>query len=547
MTATVASLKNIDYYDNQELKQETTKKGKKDIENYYLEGGKSLGFFCASGSKRLNLFMCPVEVGDVRKYVSGFHPRTDKKLFTPRKPTEKQIENRKKKGPPQEGFDICFSAPKDFTLLKEFDEGNEQTYLDIHNRACQRALDKMVSMMYRRVYKDGKSHHAYDVEPVIMSFDHETARPLEDRRPDPQIHRHNVCPKKGFTPDGKICTVENFQVFFNQKLLGATYRAELANGLREIGFEIVPAKEDMEIEDDEGLKFIKVNSFKVIGITNSQREMFSGRNLEINQHAKPGATGLDKYNLAQNIKRVKVQWDGKDLRQIWRDDAKSVCLTKEHIRRMKTFRTDKIFETSKIEEEIIRTSLAKGKKLYKGKLMLRLAEYEQFTGLDADKYFNYLKDSGIIFEKEGFELGYTIDLNLANAKQKGWQAKIKRNNGLQKIKFNNFIKGFNSSKFKPLSDTCEPISKNGVTTLKKISEKLSNKNELLNYISNISLGLNFGTIESLGISIANLQAKLFDFTLPEEELIKIRLEIERLQAEVQELKLQELNRKKPLI
>jgi conjugative relaxase-like TrwC/TraI family protein len=546
MTATVASLKNIDYYDNQELKQEATKKGRKDIENYYLESGKSLGFFYGAGSKRLNLFMAPVEVGDVRKYVSGFHPRTEKKLFTPRKPTEKQLENRKKKGPSQEGFDICFSAPKDFTLLKEFDEGNERAYLDIHNKACMRALDKMVSMMYRRVYKDGKSSHAHDVEPVIMYFDHETARPLENRRPDPQIHRHCVVPKKGFTPDGKICTVENFQVFFNQKMLGAIYRAELANGLRELGYEIVPTKEDMEIEDDEGLKFVKVNSFKVLGITNSQREFFSGRNLEINQHAKPGATGLDKYNIAQDIKRVKVDWNERELRSIWKKDAESLALTPQNIRRMKTFRTDKLFETSKVEEEIIRTSLAKGSKLYKGKLMLRLAEYEQYTGIDADTYYQHLKKSGIIIEKSEFELEYTIDIKNAYAKQKGWQSQIKRDYNKCKNEFNEFKKTIHSGIFKPLSPSVKPITQKDLEAQKTVLEKLSNKSQLATNISNILLKLSYtSTLEGIGLQISNLEAKLFDITLSSEELGKIRAEIEKLYQELAEVKKRELNQDIP--
>ena len=340
MVATVSPIRDVDYYDKEEVKQEKTKMGRIDKENYYSENGDSLGFYYGDGTKILNCHLETILVGDLRKLTNGIEPKTNKILFKKRKVTEFKDESKNKKEPPKEGWDICFSAPKDFTILAEFDQGNRGIYEEIFNQAHIRALDIMNKKLYRRI--NSKNDKAFDIKTIQLCYDHKTARPLKDCRPDPQWHRHTITLKKCFDTEGKIRSIESFPIFQNQKLYGALFRAELANGLRnKFNYQIIPAKED-EISE-EGLKGVKVNSFKVVGITDEMRDKFSGRSTEICEVAEKLAeskgtiaSSVMKQFISSNIKRSKEVWNKEDLYNVWLSDANKVGLTKDYLDSLKS-------------------------------------------------------------------------------------------------------------------------------------------------------------------------------------------------------------------
>ena len=274
MVATVSTVKDIEYYDKEEVKQSTTKKGRRDKENYYSESGTSQSVYLGSGSKILNLFNLSVGHGDLRKLISGINPLTDTEFFT-------------KKNAKFHATDMCLSAPKDFTLLAEFDSENKDKYVEIFNRAVERTINKVEEKVYRRITKKGI--HSFDCKLIVLSFSHKTARQVGENRPDPQWHRHNVILRRSFDSEGNVRTIDNFGIFNNQKLMGAIFRSELANGLRELGYVIEQNRENFI---DDNFKRVQVNSFNVRGITQEQRDRFSNRNNQIKEVAGNGAGSL---------------------------------------------------------------------------------------------------------------------------------------------------------------------------------------------------------------------------------------------------------------
>lgn len=524
MTATVAQGKDEDYYDQEEVKQDKTKKGRKDIENYLSEEGHSLGLFYGLGVNEIGLLNGVTEKGDLRTMLRGVHPRTGEQMFKQRK-SKSQF------------TDICFSAPKDFSLVAELDEENMEVYEAIQIRSVKRALDKLQPKLYRR--KNSKNEKEFKMKPIHLLYNHKTARPLADRRPDMQWHTHCPTLRMGLNQNNEWRVIDNFPMFNNQKLLGAEYRVELANGLREMGFEVIPTIEEVEEDNGRGgFKRVKVSSFKIKGITKSQRDMFSARSLEINQKSKPGATALDKYNTAQNIKRTKVQWDEKELKAIWKKDAESVGLTKDFIRRMKTH-NDNSFEFSKPEEVLIASAMRKGK-LFEIVLDLKLVENEQNTGIPAEALKKHLIDNKFIEPINGFEFKVNVDVSNYLAKNKAFKHKIKIDSKVYEKKFKEHKESLKSNEFKPLSDKVKQQVKEALNSSNLV--KFKDKKEAINNIVN-----NFGlanTIQALGIKLGLLKAQLFNLSISDEDKAKIQKQIIRIQQEIEELKIKELNKPK---
>jgi len=527
MTATVSPLRDLDYYDKEELAQSKTKKGRKDKENYYSESGNSTGFFYGAGSARLNLLNQSVTTGDLRKLVNGINPLTDKEFFH-------------KRAAKHHGTDICLSAPKDFSILAQFDIENRDKFFEIFDNACKKAMDLMQEKTYRRIgLNKGK---VFDVELIQLFFDHKTARPLDGLRPDPQWHRHCLTLRRCFDSNGSVKTIDNYALFNNQKLFGAVFRAELCNGLRELGYQVAPNKE--EIIDD-NFKRVKVSSFKVVGITDSMRAKFSNRSIEINKKAGDGASYLKKYSVAQSIKRNKVQYEEEVLFNIWNKDAESVGINKQFLNSIKTNSNKTILDNVKLEQMIILQSLSKGK-LYESKLMLRLTEYEQFTGIKAKDYFKLLQDKEVIKRIKGFEFSYHLPVKNAEIHQKQWKRKVKHD-------FKNAEDRFTAFKLKPNMLMCEAawletmaiisiLSKDKPLKAKSIKNTKSKEVSFVKNDKVIKAKANLNnSMKDTVLSIAQLELRLSTEVLSVTELYQIRAQLNELYARLEEEKKQLLN------
>ena len=137
-------------------------------------------------------------------------------------------------------LDATFSAPKSVSaawavagpVLRERIEQAHEVAID---RALRYA-GQQVAMVRERLDRQTVVHtRAGDI--VATSWRHTTARAVEGRPPDPQLHSH-VLLHAAVRQDGKVVAIDSRAWLLHRREIGAAYRTELAGGLERLGFEI---------------------------------------------------------------------------------------------------------------------------------------------------------------------------------------------------------------------------------------------------------------------------------------------------------------------
>jgi conjugative relaxase-like TrwC/TraI family protein len=168
-------------------------------------------------------------------------------------------------------IDCTFSAPKSVSAVwalasPELRSGMEAAHERAVDAALQYALE-VVPMVRRRV-NPGTVVRELASEVVATSWRHTTARAVEGRPPDPQLHSH-VLVHAAVRGDGEVVAVESRALFVHQRELGAAYRNVLAAELDRLGFAI-------ERGTGRGGRF-----FELAGVPASLREAWSSRHRQV--------------------------------------------------------------------------------------------------------------------------------------------------------------------------------------------------------------------------------------------------------------------------
>jgi conjugative relaxase-like TrwC/TraI family protein len=135
-------------------------------------------------------------------------------------------------------IDATFSAPKSVSAAWALaDHGLRERTERAHETAIDRALSYSVAqvpMLRRRVSQD-RVVHERAVGLVATSWRHTTARAVDARAPDPQLHSH-VLLHGAVRRDGRIVAIDSRSWLVHQREVGAAYRSELARELCALGF-----------------------------------------------------------------------------------------------------------------------------------------------------------------------------------------------------------------------------------------------------------------------------------------------------------------------
>ncbi len=366
------------------------------------------------------------------------------------------------------GHDACLSAPKDFTLLYFLDSANKDIYEKIYYESIQKTLNHMEEKyLGQRVrydkeefgimldhfvrewdgdmksFRQAKNKAVYNFKnniPVDKSkpareissklktklrdnvgrkyikigclfavYNHKTARPVDGQRPDPQLHSHVIISKRGLKGKDWVA-VETDQLFDYQKEVGAYFRTQLADGLRnELGFETTGAEE--EFENEETNKIEKTTSWKIKGISDKQRLAFSSRSKKILATAGKDASSLQKKLAGLNSREKKQDWALHDLIKVWEKDAQKVNLTQKTINELKTFNNNRK-DFVQTEKYLTYVSSKRGI-IDEVKLKTKLREHEQYTGIKAEKVFSRIVNNNLITKKT--ERTYSCNVSVVDA------------------------------------------------------------------------------------------------------------------------------------
>lgn len=204
------------------------------------------------------------------------------------------------------GTDLTFSAPKSLSLQALI--GGDDRLIEAHDNAVKRALNYAEGLIAYRHTRDGNTTRIKSGNMAAATFRHELSRAC-----DPQVHTHSVILNCTRRPDGKWRAVDNEELYRQQMLMGALYRAELAREVQKIGYRIRRTRDD-------GL-------FELAHFTQEQLENFSSRSRLIEEHlaakgkSRLEASATEKEIITLATRPRKTDVDRRILQEYWREKA----------------------------------------------------------------------------------------------------------------------------------------------------------------------------------------------------------------------------------
>jgi conjugative relaxase-like TrwC/TraI family protein len=178
------------------------------------------------------------------------------------------------------GHDLTFSADKSISILFAAASGEErERLLELHHRAGQAGLDFLQGEIKARRGHAGERSVAV-AGLVVARVDHFSSRELQA-----QLHSHYCVANVALGADGKFSTFDAEAFESHKHAAGALYRAEMARGLQELGYNVASRRE----LDRDGRETGQI-WHQVAGIEAPALEHFSKRSRQIKDwmEAHPG-------------------------------------------------------------------------------------------------------------------------------------------------------------------------------------------------------------------------------------------------------------------
>jgi conjugative relaxase-like TrwC/TraI family protein len=133
------------------------------------------------------------------------------------------------------GTDFEFSAPKSFSIQALVN--GDRRLIDAHASAVAVARQRIGATIATRVTERGATRLEFTGSAVIAQFEHATSR-----AGDPDLHSHVVVLNLTRRADGEWRSIENAEMFKEQRLMYEMYLSELAKGARDLGYDIAIGK-----------------------------------------------------------------------------------------------------------------------------------------------------------------------------------------------------------------------------------------------------------------------------------------------------------------
>ena len=218
------------------------------------------------------------------------------------------------------GRDVTLSAPKSVSLMALV--GGDERIVAAHDRAVTRTLAWVERNAVETRVQDKASGAMVRVggqQMVAATFRHDTSRNL-----DPQLHTHAVIANMVQGEDGKWRTMVNDGLYRNKMAMGAIYRAELARGLKDLGYGIEKTHGD--------------GRFEIAGVSREVVEEFSTRRAEIEKAMLARREGVSMENpkladrAALMTRASKRDVDKGELRRSWERQASEMGFSATAVR-----------------------------------------------------------------------------------------------------------------------------------------------------------------------------------------------------------------------
>jgi conjugative relaxase-like TrwC/TraI family protein len=227
------------------------------------------------------------------------------------------------------GIDMTFSAPKSVSALWAVSSPYDRARIEAaHSRAVAGTIGRIerdVGLL--RTRENGELRWERADRLLAAEFVHTSSRLTRDQErggvPDPQLHSHVVV-LGAERMNGRYAAVDSRELFRSARANGAWYRAELANGLQELGLEI------------HGGTGRDGRYFEVAGVPEKLSDRWSMRGAEIELAARAFRTRYGRDPRAGELGAITVGTRGTkttatsvNVDQAWRAVGEEYGLTRE--------------------------------------------------------------------------------------------------------------------------------------------------------------------------------------------------------------------------
>ncbi|MBT2304015.1 conjugative relaxase [Variovorax paradoxus] len=213
----------------------------------------------------------------------------------------------------RKGIDFTFSAPKSVSI-QALVQGDARI-IAAHDLAVKKSLELLQEFAVTRKKRSGLSFRERTGKLVTATFRHELSRAQ-----DPQLHTHAIVMNLTRRSDGEWRALSNEDMLRNVKVVGAFYRATLAEELKALGFD---------------LRETRKGGWELAHIPDAAIRHFSQRSREIEDllasrgQDRDNATTAQKQIVTLATRRKKTESDRAWLRQHWRETAREAGLDLE--------------------------------------------------------------------------------------------------------------------------------------------------------------------------------------------------------------------------
>lgn len=301
------------------------------------------------------------------------------------------------------GIDMTFSAPKSVSALWAISSPYDRARIEAaHSKAVAGAIartEREVALV--RTRSEGKLSWKKASSLLAAEFVHTSSRLTRDQEkggvPDPQLHSH-VIVLGAERADGRFAAVDSRELFRAARANGAWYRAELANGLRDLG---------LQIESGTGRDG---RYFELAGVPEKLSERWSMRSAEIERvaHAFRTRYGRDPRagelgSLTVATRGTKAQLKAGEVDRAWKAVGEEHGLSRERAERLYASREREPFSRDRFGRELL-GELTKHSAMVSEREMHARA-YELIAGrahpLEADRAIETLTRSGELIALQG--------------------------------------------------------------------------------------------------------------------------------------------------
>ncbi|MDX9813630.1 MAG: MobF family relaxase [Sulfurimonadaceae bacterium] len=169
-------------------------------------------------------------------------------------------------GEQRAGFDITFSPSKSVDVIYTVaSEDMKRDILKAQDRAVNIALERASEYITYRMRTQNGREHFQNNGLAIAKFQH-----LSNRNEEVKIHTHCFIANQTVNSKGELVSIDNKQLYDNQKLITQIYHQELFQELQKLGF----ASEVLDIQKD---------IIEIKGVSQEAKNAISTRTLQIEE------------------------------------------------------------------------------------------------------------------------------------------------------------------------------------------------------------------------------------------------------------------------